>query len=71
MLIESFFFCFRIKDHENEKPKQKLEEDENIRVHVLDFDENFLENVEKLAKEHNYAIIDRVRFIGMGLKNQI
>ncbi len=65
------FFLFSIQDHENEKPKQNLEEDENIRVHVLDFDENFLENVEKLANEHNYAIIDRVRFIGMGLKNQI
>jgi hypothetical protein len=61
----------KIKKSENPNPKQKLEEEENIVVHLLDFDENFLENIEELAKKNNYVIIDKLRFLGMGLKNPI
>lgn len=50
------FYFFSIKEHENGQPKQKLEEDKNIRVHVEDFDENLLKNGKKLCKKHKSSM---------------
>ncbi len=61
----------KVKKSENPYPKQKLEEEENIVVHLVDFDENFSENIEELARKNNYIMTDKLRFIAMGLKNQI
>ncbi len=57
-------------DGDNEKnvnPRQRLEEEENIRVHLVDLDENFMKNVMELAHKNKYFIHDKVFFIAKGL----
>lgn len=61
----------KVRKSENPNPQQRLEEEENIVVHLVDFDENFSENIEELARKNNYIMIDKLRFIAMGLKNQL
>lgn len=55
------------EDERNKNPKQQLETTENIRVHLVDLDDKFLEKVEEMAKENNYLIHDKIYFFGNGL----
>ena len=41
---------------ENHIPKQELETEENIKVYFVDFDENLVDSLLNLAKEHDYEI---------------
>ena len=54
-------------DAENKNPQQRLEEEENIRVHLVDLDENFMKNIEELAQKNQYFIHDKLFFIAKGL----
>lgn len=56
-------------DEKNKNPKQKLEDGENIRIHLVDLDINFLENVKKLAEEKKYKIHDKIYFLGCGISH--
>jgi len=54
-------------DERNKNPKQMLEQEENIKIHLIDWDSNFLTNVKNLAEEKKYLIHDKVYFLGSGM----
>ena len=55
-------------DPKNKNPIQNLEEEENIRVHILDLDEKFGDSVKELAKKNNYIINSSIWGIHIGMQ---
>lgn len=54
-------------DERNKFPKQELNDDEEIKVHLFDIDNNLIKNVKTLAEKNNYLIVDKVWLFSMGL----
>lgn len=50
----------------NKQRQQKLEEAEDIIVHLLEFNENFLSNLIELAKKHGYQIESKLYTFALG-----
>lgn len=54
-------------DEINRNPKQHLDETEEIIVHLMELDTNFLKNLEDLSKKHGYGIDTQLYCFGLGL----
>ena len=54
-------------DEINKNPKQHLDETEEIIVHLMDLDNNFLKNLEELSEKHGYGIDTQLYCFGLGL----
>ena len=48
-------------DPRNANPVQMLEEEENIKVHLIDFNESFVKSLQDLAVSHDYGIAAALR----------
>ena len=70
-IVAKIFIVELDADNEhNKNPKQRLEAEENIRIHLIDLDNDFLKNVRKLAEENQYLIHDKIYFLGTGLSKK-
>lgn len=56
-----------LDDERNKNPSQKLEESENIRIHMFDIDKNLMKNVMDLVAENKYIIHDKIYFLVKGI----